>query len=339
MDLQKLETLPPPPGVIASLQAGFNIVSSRVALIFVPFILDVVVWLGPRLSIGDWFGQVYHAWLDFFRQYGNSPRELEFYTVNASRIIEWVGSLNAWGWVRTVPIGVPALMLDLQQELLTQTPLGVKDVIQLPSAISMLGAFGVLVVIGWLAGGWYFRLVAGASLGESEASISFLRAFIQTVILSVLWFIGLIILILPVMFLISLLAAIHMILAQIAFFIIMFFIFWLVVPLFFMPHGIFVYRQNALISILSSLRMSRFTLPTSSMFVFSEFILWLGLGYLWRVPAGDSWLKLVGLAGYAFISTMLLAASFVYYRDMNTWLQAVYQRMQQLNSGSSIKKV
>lgn len=339
MDMQKLETLPPPPGVIASLQAGFNIVSSRVVLILVPLALDVFVWLGPRLSLGTWFASVYHAWLDLFRQYGNSPTAYSFYSTNASQIIEAAGNFNWLGWVRTLPIGVPALMLDLQQELLTQTPLGMKDVIQLPSFISITGSFGLLTLIGWLAGGWYFRLVAGASLGEAEAGISVLRAFVQTVILSVIWIIGLFILVLPVLFLISLLAAVNILLAQVAFFIIIFFLFWLIVPLFFMPHGIFVYKQNALISILNSLRMSRFTLPTSSMFVFSEFLLWLGLGYLWRVPAGDSWLKLVGLAGYAFISTMLLSASFVYYRDMNIWLQAVSERFQQMNNGSSIKKV
>lgn len=339
MNTQQLETLPPPPGVIASLQAGFNIVSSRVALILIPLALDVFVWLGPRFSVGDWFGSVYYAWLDLFRQYGNSPNAYSFYSSNAGPIIEVIGNINWLSWVRTLPIGVPALMLDLQQELLTQTPLGLKEVIQLPSFLSIFGSMGMLIVIGWLAGGWYFRLVAGASVGESEAGISLLRAFVQTVILSVLWFIGLAILILPLLFLISILAAINILLAQAAFFIVIFFLFWFIVPLFFMPHGIFVYKQNAFLSILSSLRMSRFTLPTSSMFVFSQFLLWLGLGYLWRVPAGDSWLKLVGMAGYAFISTMLLSASFVYYRDMNAWLQAVTERFQQMNNGSSIKKV
>jgi len=86
------------------------------------------------------------------------------------------------------------------------------------------------------------------------------------------------------------------------------------------------------------LRMSRFTLPTSSMFVLSVFLLSRGLSYLWMVPASDSWLLLVGIFGHAFISTTLLAASFVYYRDMNNWLQNVYERFQQMNNRSSITK-
>jgi len=154
----------------------------------------------------------------------------------------------------------------------------------------------------------------------------------------VIWCIGSIVVILPLFFVLTVLAAINPLLPQVAFFIILFFMFWLVVPLFFTPHGIFVRKQNAIISIMSSLRMSRFTLPTSSMFVLSVFLLSRGLGYLWKVPTSDSWLMLVGIAGHAFLSTTLLAASFVYYRDMNDWLQNVYERFQQMSSKASMKK-
>jgi hypothetical protein len=59
------------------------------------------------------------------------------------------------------------------------------------------------------------------------------------------------------------------------------------------------------------------------------FLLHQGLNELWKVPSQNSWLMLVGLAGHAFITTALLSASFVYYREMNDWLQNVYERIQQ----------
>jgi len=62
------------------------------------------------------------------------------------------------------------------------------------------------------------------------------------------------------------------------------------------------------------------------------------LSYLWQVPASDSWLMLVGIAGHAFISTALLSASFVYYRDMNKWLQDVYEKFLQMSNRSTMKK-
>jgi hypothetical protein len=81
--------------------------------------------------------------------------------------------------------------------------------------------------------------------------------------------------------------------------------------------------------------MIRFSLPTSGMFVLSVFILSRGMDILWRAPKSDSWLALVGFAGHAFITTALLAASFVYYRDMGDWLQTVYEHFQQINKKPS----
>lgn len=350
MDTQRLETLPPPPGVIASLQAGFSIVSSRIALISLPLLLDVFLWLGPRLSVGNWFDGALTSWMNFLRQNGYSARELAIYTDNASVLADFTERLNWLGWIRTPPIGIPALMVDfpipipgfllsLPQTLPVYTPLGVQPAIQLPSFIPIMGSIVLLTFLGWLGGGLYFRVVAGATLSEAEAGIGLLRAFVQTVLLSVIWVTALVVIVSPILFLVGLLALINALLAQAAFFIIMFFLFWLVVPMFFMPHGIFVRRQNAFLSILSSLRMSRFTLSTSSMFVLSFFLLSRGLSELWKAPSTDSWLTLIGIAGHAFISTALLSASFVYYRDMNQWIQAVYERFQQMSNRSSMKKI
>lgn len=338
MDMQKLETLPPPPGVIASLQAGFNVVSSRVVLIILPVLLNAFLWLGPRVSVGQWYGAILDNWITLLKQNGFPAKDLASYTENAPVLIDFFEKLNWLGWIRTLPVGVPALMLDLPIKFPVQTPLGIQSVIQLSSFTVVLGSILLLILIGWLGGGWYFRIVAGASLGEEEAGIGLIRAFVQTILLSVIWGIGSVIIILPLLLVVSVLSVINPLLAEAAFFIILFFMFWLVVPLFFTPHGIFVRKQNALVSIMSSLRMSRFTLPTSSMFVLSVFLLSRGLGYLWSVPASDSWLLLVGIVGHAFISTTLLAASFVYYRDMNDWLQNVYERFQQMSNKSAIKK-
>ena len=339
MDTQRLETLPPPPGVIASLQAGFSIVSGRIALIILPLALNVLLWLGPRLSVGQWYEAFFNTSLNLLRRNGFPAQELALYTENAPEIIGYFGRLNWLVWIRTFPIGIPALMLGLPENVPVQTPLGSQTILQLPSFLVVLATLLLLTFVGWLGGGAYFRSVAGASLGENEPGIGLVRAFLQTILLSIIWVIGLGIVVFPILFLIGLLTAVNALLAQAAFLIILFFLFWLVVPLFFMPHGIFVRRQNAFLSILSSLRMSRFTLPTSSMFVLSVFLLSRGLSYLWQVPASDSWLTLIGIAGHAFISTALLSASFVYYRNMNHWLQAVYEQFQQMSNRSSMKKV
>ncbi|NWG08247.1 MAG: hypothetical protein HXY35_16350 [Chloroflexi bacterium] len=321
MDMQRLESLPPPPGVIGSLRAGFDAVSSHVVLILMPLALDVFLWLGPRLSVGE----IYRSFLaDWIRFRGGQDAQL------LSGWVDVLAQFNLLNWLRTLPVGIPSLLSGiLPDSLPMQTPLGVQSVIQVSSLPAMVGWLILLTLVGWAVGGLYFRWVSGTTLGEDEAGISPFRAIAQTFLLSVIWLVVLMVILVPVLLVVTVLALLNPVLANGAVLIFLIVSFWLVVPLFFTPHGIFVKRQNAFYSILSSLKMARFTLPASSMFVFAVFILSTGLNYLWMVPPSDSWMLLVGIAGHAFITTALLSASFVYYHDMNAWLQLVFNQLRQ----------
>ena len=334
MDIQKLETLPPPPGVFGSLKAGFDVVSNRVALILLPLGLDLLLWLGPRLSINELFSP--YLKLAFSQaRLGIASADLDTFVQSQTLILDRLQSYNLLGLLSKLqffPVGITSLSAQI---LPIESPFGTQNVVTVSSIWVVLGLFFVLIPIGWIGGGVYFRQVAVSIIGADEAGVSTARAIVQTVLLSVIWVIGLIIISVPLFFIFVLLAFISPILANVAALIILFLSFWVIVPLFFTPHGIFVRRENAFYSIYSSLRMIRFSLPTSGLFVLSVFLLSRGLDVLWSVPENDSWLSLVGFAGHAFITTVLLAASFVYYRDMNDWLQNVYQRFQQIGKKPS----
>lgn len=328
MHAQKLETLPPPPGVIGSLKAGFEIVSSHVILILIPFLVDLFLWLGPRLNVSRVLGPVYQLVFDRIRRGLTSPAEVEQLTAMRDLLNEGLQHFNLVSMLarlQTFPIGISSLVAKMMP---ASSPIGAETVNQVPSPLSLIGTMFVLVLLGWVSGSLYYRWVSGTILDRREAVVSIPRAIVQSLLLSVVWFVFLILLSIPIMLLLTVLAFINPILASIALFGILMVSFWLIVPVFFIPHGIFIRRQNAFYSIYSSFRMARFTLPTSAMFVLSTFILTTGLNYLWSVPSSDSWMMLVGIAGHAFISTALLAASFVYYRDMNVWLQIVIEKMQ-----------
>lgn len=327
MDTQKLESLPPPPGVIGSLRAGFDAVANHVWLIVLPLALDMFLWLGPRLSV-DGLLRPFVRYMFLQARRGVATSEIDQF-LEAQRIfLERLQSFNLLsliGKFRTFPIGISSL---LAQTMPVDTPLGEQSVVQISSLPLLMGLVFMLTLIGWVGGGLYFRWVSGTTLGQEETGVTLLRAIIQTLILSVCWLIGLMVVLVPLMFILTLLALVNPILANGAIFVILLLCFWLVVPLFFIPHGIFARRQNALYSALTSLRMARFTFPTSGMFVISVLILSQGMNYLWSVPSNDSWMTLVGIAGHAFITTAVLAASFVYYRDMNVWLQTVFEQWQ-----------
>ncbi|HJR81099.1 MAG TPA: hypothetical protein VJ821_13570 [Anaerolineales bacterium] len=323
--------LPPPPGVIGSLRAGFDAVSNHWKLILFPFVLDLCLWLGPRLSVEG----LLNPYVKFlFNQARNGMTSaVEFQRMagiqaSVMEVLERFNLLSLLSRLLTFPVGVSSL---LAETLPVATPYGEQPVVDVSSLPGLIVLIFFLVLIGWVVGGLYFRWVAGTALGDAqrEKGISVAWSIVQTLILSVIWFISLVIMMVPVLFVVTILALINSVLANGAVLVMLMLSFWLIIPLFFIPHGIFVHRQNAFHSILSSLRMTRFTLPTSGMFVLSVFLLYRGLNYLWSVPPDNSWMTLVGMAGHAFITTALLAASFVYYRDVNAWVQTVSERVKQ----------
>jgi hypothetical protein len=246
----------------------------------------------------------------------------------SNELVERFNLVSLLGKLQLFPIGVFSL---LAQKGPIETPFGSQLVVEISSLPAVIGLAFLLVVTGWIVGGLYFQWVSGTALGvtQPESSISSFRAILQTLILSVIWVIGLMMFSIPVMVILAILLRFSPALAGGALFLMLLLSFWLIVPLFFTPHGIFVRKQNAFYSIFTSMRMARFTLPTSGLFVMCVLLLSTGLNYLWSVPPDDSWMKLVGIGGHAFITTALLAASFVYYRDMNLWLQTVFERLQQ----------
>ena len=326
MNVENAEKLPPVPGVFQSLRLGFDVVSSHVWLIFLPIALDVFLWLGPRLSAGQVYSSLLANMLAVFKDRPLPEAE----TKALSDFVEAVNHINWFSWLRTLPIGISSLdSFILPENLTVQTPLGTQTVIQLGSILSLLGWTCLIILAGWLGGSLYFRLVSITTLGREETSISMGRAIVQTVLLSMVLNIGFFIVFLPVSMIVGAAGLFSPVLSTALMLVLALFSYWLIVPLFFTPHGIFASRQNAFHSIYSSLRVSRFTFPTSALFVLTVFVVASGLNFLWRVPPSNTWMKLVGIFGHAFISSMLLSASFAYYRNINAWLQVVLEQIQQ----------
>ena len=186
----------------------------------------------------------------------------------------------------------------------------------------------MLTLAGWIGGGLYFRSVAWLALANKDIQpVHPLRAILQTMLISILWGILAVMVMVPVFLVLAVTLQFSAFVANLLVLFLSLASMWVIVPLFFWPHGVFIKRQNFVTSILSSFQMARFTLPTSSMFVLTVFLLAFGLNFLWSIPPEDSWITLLGIFGHSFVTTALLASSFIYYRDMNIWLQSMIEKL------------
>ena len=102
---------------------------------------------------------------------------------------------------------------------------------------------------------------------------------------------------------------------------------WLLLPLAFSPHGIFISQQSAWVSITTSIKLVRAYLPGTGLFFLIAIVVSQGLDMLWSTPATSDWLTAVGIFGHAFISSGVLAASFIYYAKGLEWMQEVNRQV------------
>ncbi len=340
-----------PPQLIQSLVGGFNAVANNIYLIVLPVILDLLLWFGPHLRLKTLLEPAVVSSLRFLRENGTP----EMRTMLDSIQNLWtmlLGQFNLLSSISTFPIGVPALMVGQQP---MKTPLGSPAIYEMQSFGQLFLAWLGLIIIGLLLGSIYYAGIArvcGKIISQQEARLgietecpggsstrlvgtgptnwvppfrpgTLLWEAIQVMIFVVLLLGILLVLMVPSVLITSLLALASPFIAQMALLLIAFSVLWFMVPLVFSPHGIFLCGQSVFSAMLNSMRLVRYILPGTGMFLLALIVLNEGLSLLWRTPSDTSWMALVGIFGHAFVFTGLLAASFFYYRSGLTYIQAL----------------
>ncbi len=313
--------LPPPPGLVASLLAGFDSVANHIAVILPPVLLDLFLWLGPHLRLKEFLQPLIDRLPSLASAFPSSFPDLATVQTAWTSIAD---KFNLFVILRTFPVGTTSL---LSFETSVQNPLGVPVSLDAGSFIGILGWVLILVLLGWIIGALYYYWISRVALKLEVYSLW--KSLKQAVLLSFIWMGLLFFFGVPALLALSVLTAISPVLGEVLLIAEALVLVWLVMPVFFSAHGIFTLQLNALRAILNSLRMVRFTLPNTGLFLLTFLVLNQGLNFLWNTPSQDSWWMLVGITGHAFVSTALLAASFIYYRDINAWLKVIFEQLQQ----------
>ncbi|RPI35166.1 MAG: hypothetical protein EHM70_00540 [Chloroflexota bacterium] len=321
--------IPDPPSLMASLMAGFDAITRHISLILFPLALDLLLWFGPHVKA-----------IRLIENLANQMVSLRM--VDEASSAEWVQAnkemwsliaerLNFMIAMRTYPVGIPSLMAS---RFPIKMPGG-----NLPAVVEMASfgevAFWVMVftLVGLLAGTIYFIVVADAAVSGQVHWMQALRrwpkASLQVLLLTLFWGLLLFGASIPASCVTSALLIGSPTWGRFALLLYGGVILWLIFPLLFSSHGIVVSRYGVVASVKRGMRITRMTLPTTSLLFLVILLLSEGLDVFWKIPAEDSWLTVVAVLGHAFVTTGLLAASFVYYHEADRWTQTVLSRWKQ----------
>jgi hypothetical protein len=295
------------PGVIATLIAGFELVTRHLWLIALPLIFDVFFWLGPRLSIEDLALEVAEV-----------LRMEETLVELSEQLLEISTQINLFTALSVPIIGVPTLMNGPIPE---ETPISA-SVHQIGGTLEWLFIFIGFSLIGIIATALYLTLISKTIQGNNSWNGGELFRLVRAIFMGTYRLLGLGILfvfalvaitlpLLPIALVLGLLSSNLFIFVLLIGFSIVATYFCLTVP------GIIYHGRPILPAVSQSFKIvHKNLLPTINLLV-TLVLIGNGINLLWHMADDGSWITLVSLFGHAFIGTALLTTFFIYYRNQS----------------------
>ncbi len=315
MQAKNASTPTPPVGVIESLSQGFETVAGHLVLLLLPVLLDLFLWVGPRVSFRPVINMYYNEiWLPVMQemgQTGDDSREAAF------------SEMLADAAENTPPqflpiIGMPSLMAGRET---TTLPFDLDPPVwMVRTPLEWGGGTLLFLIIGLIIGSFYITLIAyqvqedrpllWQVLKRQPALLLQLTAF---ALLASLVFLALYA---PFILLSLGLALLNDTLAGLAAMAGVLFLIWVGVFGIFTVHGMLLNRRGVLAALWDSVRIVQWnTSPTVILILIVVVVSAALRQYVWTLPKPDSWLVLLGIGGHSFISTGLLASTFVFFKD------------------------
>jgi len=308
------------PKIFQALTAGFNTIASHPYLILFPVLLDLFLWFGPSWRVDKFIQPIME---NFQALPGMDAGDVDALIESYQAFWQEIGAnFDLALSLRTLPIGVPSLMVSKPSFL---NPLGQPPIFNLETSFQVLFFLGFFLLTGYLLGSVYFssiseRIISGQ---KKKGEMAFLKAFLQIILMPLILLLLFLLLSIPVLFILGLVMMISPAISQLMIFATGAILLWVLMPLVFTPHCIFLYKQNLIAAMMTSISVVRTSMGKTAWFFIIAFVIIEGMDMLWQTPAVDNWFLLVGILGHAFIVTAIVAASFHYFLDATRFTQSI----------------
>lgn len=326
MKLDNADAPTPPVGVIESLSLGFETVAGKLVLVLLPLLLDLLLWVGPHISFApaiDTVINTYHdeLWTPFV--VSANPDMDTVWPQIAEGMADVLGNrFEKYLPVFNVPlIGIPVVMAGREASALPFA-LNVQEWV-INSPMGMVGVWLLALIVGVVLGTLYMGLIA-QQIRSGRVSLG--KALKRWPV-DLLWM-GMFIVLLPILAMLIympflILAAGFSVLSGVVMSVLAGLLDWggrllvLWVGLFFAftIHGFMLHEKSLPGAIWDSVRVVQWNVTATMVLALLFVMLNLGMNYVWSMAPAGSWLTIASIIGNAFISTGLIAASFIFFKD------------------------
>jgi hypothetical protein len=313
MESEKANTPTPPVGVIESLARGFETVAGSLVLILLPLLLDLFLWIGPRLDFKPAFLSSYHDFWEpmvaamdeemqgSFKQFSDQMLELSETMPNQYLPVFGMPSLMAWRDAEPLPFDY------------------IPPVWEVRTPVDVFGANVLSLLAGFVLFGCYITIIAERVKSEKTKFGRILARLPVNLIWLGLFFAALFIILFLVYIPFLLVSASFLLVSEWLSAVINFFglilIFWIAAFVAFTIHGIFLNERGLFRSLWDSIRVVQWNTPPTLMLFLLILVLGTALSRIWLLAPANSWMTLLAIGGNAFVQTGLIASTFFYYKD------------------------
>jgi hypothetical protein len=305
-----------PIGVLAALATGFDRIAARPILLLPPFVLDLFLWLGPPLRISTLAAA---AALSLALPAGADPTMTSQLASFRQALTDLGSRFNLLSALSSLPVGVPSLMASRMPAV---NPLGKISGTEVPGYLAIAATWLVLTLMG-LGLGAVYHIWAARQVAPRTELATVPMAWGRLAVLSLIGYVAGFVLVGAILVVASLVASVVPWLGLVLGFLGFSLVFWLVVYLMFSPHGIIRYRFGVIRSIMESVQVVRWNLVSTAFYLALTFgVTWLST-WVWSLPSDGSWYTLLAVVGHAFVSAVLLVASYAFYQGRREWTQKI----------------
>jgi hypothetical protein len=304
-------------GVIEALSAGFDAVLRHPWLLLIPVLLDMFLWVGPRLHAPD----LYQSFEPTLRQMTGqmTTSEARYAAQELSKAIDqFFTQFNLLAWLSAALIGVPIVNggIDATLKLVTgSAPL----LWEVATFEGYLLVFVIVTAIGMFISALYWALLGDYVRGDKFQAARWLKrswAVWKKLVVLALVILGLILMaFFPLAMIMFTLSAFSAGLASLVPLLALGVAAWIALVCMFTPHGLVIHHMPLGRAIYTSSQIVRANFAPVAGLVVLAIALSIGMGLIWDGLAADSWLRLVAIAGNAIIATGLIVASLLFYQN------------------------